>query len=293
MAIKLNTEQLDSIRRMEEALPQNRIRTQYKILAEGDSWFAYPKEYFFFGDASNVVTQLRELYPILKIKNISSNGDEAVAMIVGSSKLDFLDRITREEFDLILFSGGGNDIVGRYDFEYFLQPQENASDFRSYIVMERFERRLNQIRNAYTDLIELVVLACQLEIAKAESARISKIPPIVTHTYDIAIPNSQGAVFAGGLFELDEGRSWMQPYMEKYGIKDLEIQQRIVKFMLEELARMLGEIEAEYSEYFKVVNTQGTLEPNEWLNEIHPTPQGFEKIARKIYEEGIKHFLNA
>lgn len=292
MAIKLNTEQLDTLRRIEEALPQDRTRQQYKILAEGDSWFAYPKEYFFFGDASNVVTQLKELYPFLRIKNISSNGDEAVAMIVGSAKLDFLDRITREQFDLILFSGGGNDIVGRYDFEYFLQPQTNATNFRDYIVRERFERRLNQVRNAYTDLIELVVLACQLEIAKGESARISRIPPIVTHTYDIAIPSSQGAVFAGGLFELDEGRSWMQPYMEKYGINDLEIQQAIVKFMLEELAKILGEIEAKYGEYFKVVNTQGTLEPNDWLNEIHPTPQGFEKIARKIYQEGVDHFLN-
>ena len=43
------------------------------------------------------------------------------------------------------------------------------------------------------------------------------------------------------------------------------------------------------SKRFKVVATQGTL-PNEtdWLNELHPTKKGFEKIARKIYAEMLK-----
>jgi hypothetical protein len=39
---------------------------------------------------------------------------------------------------------------------------------------------------------------------------------------------------------------------------------------------------------FRVVDTRNFIEENEWLNEIHPTGEGFKKIADRIYNEGIK-----
>ena len=95
-------------------------RNPKRILAEGDSWFAYPRRFFAFGDASNVVQVLgkKKTYVIL---TTASNGDEAVIMMSGDQKFSLMKKLKHIEFDVILFSGGGNDIVGKYDFDFFLK----------------------------------------------------------------------------------------------------------------------------------------------------------------------------
>lgn len=74
---------------------------QPKLLAEGDSWFAYPREYFIFGAPANVIHHLRD-YNEFVIHNTARNGDEAVAMLVGDAKLDMLERLNGDQYDLLL-----------------------------------------------------------------------------------------------------------------------------------------------------------------------------------------------
>ena len=50
--------------------------------------------------------------------------------------------------------------------------------------------------------------------------------------------------------------------------------------MLLSLDRLLAQIEREHRENVVYVRTQGTLSPmSDWSNELHPTEQGFRKIA--------------
>ena len=135
MAIQID---FDNIERLRKGKPETRaVRSREKfrdlkrtyrelktILAEGDSWFAYPPKYIVFGAANNVVDCLKKDYrEAFLIDDIASNGDEAVAMLSGDSKMELLRRISEDKFDILLFSGGGNDIVGRYDFDCFLLPK--------------------------------------------------------------------------------------------------------------------------------------------------------------------------
>jgi hypothetical protein len=62
-----------------------------KILAVGDSWFAYPRKFFLFGD-------------------------EIVDMASGNQKFSLLKALNHIPFNILLLSWGGNNIVGRYDF---------------------------------------------------------------------------------------------------------------------------------------------------------------------------------
>ena len=89
-----------------------------KILAEGDSWFAYPRRFLIFVKDANIIDHLAEK-PNLIILNSSKNGDEAAEMVSGDQKRAYLKRISKMDFNLVLFSGGGNDIVGRYDFDFY------------------------------------------------------------------------------------------------------------------------------------------------------------------------------
>lgn len=240
-----------------------------KILAEGDSWFAYPRRFFIFGKDSNVVQCLAEKKDLV-IYSTSECGDEALAMMSGEAKLSLMKRIKHTDFDLILFSGGGNDLVGRYDFGFFINTMEPGMTWQDCINRPRLERKLSQIRLVYEELIE-----------RAMDFSVNKAIRVVTHTYDIAIPDRKGfAVF--DIFPM--GRSWMYPYLRSAGISDPGDQQNIARFMLTEFASTLKSVETRFPHVFKVVDTQGTLtKQSQWRNEIHPTPQGFRLISEKIY----------
>lgn len=290
MAIQIDFATIDTLRKNVGGKRAVRTRDNFrilsktypdkkKVLAEGDSWLAYPPKFILFGAASNVVDWLKEKHSdTLLIDDISSNGDEAVAMLSGDSKLEFLRRINEEHFDILLFSGGGNDIVGRYDFDYFLLPKTTGNTWEGCINRRRFQRRLEMVERAYADLVELVV-------QYSENPNIQ----IVTHTYDIPIPSKDGATFFGGLLQVDNGRSWMYPFLLDKGISDLSDQCAIARYMLTEFKEVLNRVAAAADGRLKIVDTHGTVNPDEWVNEIHPNSEGFEKVAEKIFEEGLSH----
>jgi hypothetical protein len=179
--------------------------------------------------------------------------------------------LDKEKYALILFSGGGNDVVGAFDFPFFIRRMEPGMTAEELIVDERLDRRLEQITNAYLDLVEWV----------GESKK-NGATPIVSHAYDLAVPMAQGAVFVGGVVRVYGGRSWMHPYLLDKGIVDKALQTQVVHRLLVRFKEGLQSVQAAHPERFHLVDTQGTLREDEWLNEIHPTSDGFRKIAGKI-----------
>ena len=112
-----------------------------KVLAEGDSQLAYPRKYIVAGSAANIVDQLSKKRDLL-IYSSASNGDEAVAMLSGDQKFSLLKRIQNNQFDFLLFSGGGNDIVGRYDFDFLIKKMVSGMTWRDCINNERLVIKL-------------------------------------------------------------------------------------------------------------------------------------------------------
>lgn len=242
-----------------------------KILAEGDSWFAYPRKYLSFGKDANIIDHLAEESGLI-IYNTSSNGDEAVSMLSGESKLSFLKKLSHNYFDYLLFSGGGNDIVGRFDFDFFIQENTGNLIWQECIHKERVELKISQIKATYEILCELT-----REYSKNEKIK------IITHTYDYIQPRAEGYE----LFDLIPlGKAWIYPYLAKKKILDPDAQKNIVNYLLGKFKTAVQEVSIKYN-YFIVVDTQGTVRSNEWRNEIHPSSSGFGKIAKKIYLEGL------
>ena len=293
MNIQIDFEAIDRLRKGKRETRAVRSRALFRdlaraspqlkrVLAEGDSWFAYPPKFIWFGGANNVVDWLKKDYGNqFLLDDLSSNGDEAVAMLSGDSKLEMLRRLNEDHFDILLFSGGGNDIVGRFDFDYFLLPKTATNTWQDCINYSRFERRLKQIQLAYADLVELT-----LQYSANPDIR------ILTHTYDLAIPSKEGATFFGGLLQIDGGRSWMYPYLVDKGITGFADQKAIVHHLLTEFKTAMQQVAADCRGALLVIDTHHTVKANEWLNEIHPNSQGFHKVAQKIYEQGIKPLLS-
>lgn len=241
-----------------------------KILAEGDSWFAYPRQFLLVGRDANVINHLADK-PNLLILNTSSVGDEIVDMMSGDQKFSLLKRLSRFKFDIVLLSGGGNDIVGRYDFGFFLKERKPGTDWKACINLNRLNLKLKQIELSYRELVERIL---------------DTVPDIriVTHTYGLALPSTVG-------FELFDiiplGKSWMYPYLVQKKIDDREDQRKIVRHIMVKSKNTLFKVQKDYQDRFKVVDTQGLLKEEHWLNEIHPTSEGFGLVAEKIYDEGI------
>lgn len=238
-----------------------------KILAEGDSWFAYPPKFIAFGQASNVVAHLGSNHDMV-VYSSASSGDEAVAMLSGPEKRSLCKRIQANNYDFLLFSGGGNDIVGRYDFDFLLQAKKPGGSWESCIKKDRLANKLEMLRLVYEDLIDRTY-----EYSGNRNIK------IVTHTYDQAIPSMEG-------FELFNtvplGKAWMGPFLKKKEINDPEDQKQIVSYILNAFRGMLLETQAMFPGQFYVVDTWGSVRDDQWLNEIHPTPAGFGTVAGKI-----------
>lgn len=248
---------------------------QINIVAEGDSWFAYPPEWLIAGPNSNVMDHILDHLTKKGLVNTlcrPSNGDTAVNMMKGSQykALSKLLKSKGDKVDLYLFSAGGNDIVGEEDLLPLLKPYKDGNTADQCIKKGKLKEKLDAVIGAYEKLLKL-------------RDRLAPDMQIVTHTYDIAKPAKDGAEFLWGV-EISE--PWIYPSLTHptINIPD-ELHVDIVRILLGGFATRIKALETR-SKGFYVEDTQGTLRIGhtaDWLNEIHPTPSGFKRIARKFY----------
>jgi len=258
-----------------------------KILAVGDSWLDYPNLEQFFKN-TNIVQHLGSKHAVA-VYTIANSGEEAVESITSGKKGELLDRLEEYEFDLILFSGGGNDIVGKYDFSFFIKENDAPNSYKDYIIEDNFKLKLTQVISSYEVLIRMVKMYSKNRNIK-----------ILTHTYDIAVPAEDGAKLLDLITVIEP---WIYPYLVEKGIDSEEDQEDIVRELLtafkDELIKLQNKMNGdnnfsdryEYRDMFHVVNTQGTLSIHQWINEIHPSSYGFKDISDKIYEDGLKELF--
>jgi hypothetical protein len=248
------------------------------IVAEGDSWFAYPRKWIAAGPDTNIIHHIADKVADtdkVNLLRLASNGDEAVNMTSGK-QMKALYKIlknNREHIKIVLFSGGGNDIVGRDDMLPLLHEYEEGMTALDCVNAERFQRKLESIMLAYHRLIDL----CSDIVPDAK---------IVTHTYDIPKPENSGAEFFWGLIKT---KPWVYPYLKRKKIPG-EFHLPIMQHMLGNFAQELIKLGAAPAtrDHIVVVDTQGTLRPGhntDWLNEIHPSRAGFKRVSKKIYRQ--------
>lgn len=244
-----------------------------RIYAEGDSWFAYP--------GTNVITEIRDDAagdPVICHK--ASSGDEAADMLSGKQRhalmkdfeelkkrndhLRSKDSAISVEPHFLLFSGGGNDIVGGHDFPMLIQNKPAGSPPHMFVREGRFKNRLDQIRTSY------------MEIGFIRDDFFPNCP-IITHKYDFPIPSNTGVQ----VFGINIIRSWMKPYMDEIGINSADDQKGIARYLISQFGAMLDQLKGIINN-FHVINTHGLLGPGDWQNEIHPTNEGFGWVAEKF-----------
>lgn len=226
-----------------------------KILAHGDSWFSYPKILLTGGSVIDHLSDRLEL----PIKNMAHAGDGTETMLGLRKREELICNLP--DYDVLLFSGGGNDIAGD---QFILWVEDNkGTGIDAAINRLALRHKLDSIEDNYRDLIQI---------------RDETNPNclLVTHGYDFPIPSDQGVCGLG---------PWLKPGLVHCGWTDPIDQFEIVKWVMQEFDARLTSIEAEQKRLGKRhvhVRTQGTLGASDWANEIHANRQGLDKLAAKF-----------
>jgi hypothetical protein len=234
-----------------------------QIMAQGDSWFEYPVP--FFGGSIIPRLESRLGVPIL---NLAKAGDEARYMLGVDERKILIEHLTNGcpaggPWDVLLFSGGGNDIVGN-PMALWVGDWNPALPPAGQILQPRFDAALALVRAAYEDLIAL-------------RDRLSPTTQLVFQGYDFAIPDGRGICHLG---------PWLKPTFDLHLFPTIAAGQAVVKVMLEQFAAMLTSLVGPKVTF---INGQGTLAPvtSSWHNELHPAKAGFEKFA-DIFQAKLK-----
>lgn len=240
------------------------------LLAEGDSWFDYPVPE---GNMprTDVLAHLNALpqNPPL-ILSLAHWGDATTQMLGLKQRAKLRQVLTQptRPFDAILFSGGGNDVVGDTFTLWLKQASSPAANPAQAVNDDALEAVLGVVRAAYRDLMSL-----RDELAPGV--------PIFTHGYDFAWPTNIGVCAIVG--------PWLAPSLRARGwmVDDSQAQVArgavIVEAILTRFNAMLGQLARAPGANLVVVQTQKTLVPTtDWANELHPNRAGFAKIAAQF-----------
>lgn len=243
------------------------------LVAEGDSWFDYP-----FYD----VLQLLDDDHGWDIEQVAHRGDSVESMAYDGGQLDdfvrAVERVARrgEVPHAILISGGGNDVAGDA-FAMLLNHRSSPVYGLNPTVIEGVLQ--TRVHVAYTTVISAVTAACEALLG----ARV----PILLHGYDYPVPDGRGVL--GGWGPLPG--PWLEPGFREKGYDDLAERVAIARDLIDRFYTMLGAVVTTPAfAHVRFVDLRNTLSTDLssgryrtwWGNELHPTRQGFAKVANQF-----------
>lgn len=234
-----------------------------RVFAEGDSWFDYGVPLF----GGGVIPRLEDRLGV-PILNLAKGGDETRFML-GVKQRQLIARHLADgcpdgqPWDLMLFSGGGNDIVDE-PLALWVNPFDPTKSPKQLLNQARFSTALAMVQAAYEDLIAL-------------RNQLSPGTHLAFHGYDFAIPDGRGICHLG---------PWLKPAFDLHGYPaDLVVSTAVVREMLTQFGTMLAALAKKPGITF--INAQGGLPPVKasWHNELHPSKASFKQVADRFKAE--------
>lgn len=231
------------------------------VLAFGDSWFWYPIPGI--GNLSNRFLDFGR-YQAIDIVALGKNGMEIA--YPGKGVLSDLTTFLQWEsktIDMITISGGGNDFAGADDLDPLLKKGK-VNDAKSWFKTKETGELFASVKAGYERVIYLRDTFCPTV-------------PIVTHCYDYAQVTGKGLLWFS---------PWIKPSLVKIGMPE-SLHADAIRFIIDSLADVQTALSGNL---YHFVDTRNLLVAGDWSNELHPTGDGFNKIARPFFPVFQKYF---
>lgn len=248
----------------------------HRLLAEGDSWFSINAV-----PGTNLLHALTFEHPTI-ILNIAEPGDRIVRMST-LVKNPWLRKFTTESnfaarWDLLLLSGGGNDLIDSLDAILKTPAVAGSTDPVDYVDAPQLADLIDKIQKGFRRLADL----------RDQPGSTCAGKPIVTHMYDYVTPRPSPARFFLG----DALGPWLLPALEAKGVP-AEVHMPVARLLLGHLGDAIHALTEgpERIDNFHVVRTREALAPapadargrvGDWENEIHPSAEGYRKLSELV-----------
>lgn len=227
------------------------------ILALGDSWFWYP--------FNNLLIPIWGLWA--GAKNVLAQGmvgAEATELASGKWLKSFRAALKGyDPLDAVLLSAGGNDFAGMDDMSRILKPDCSGAaageDCFNATATEKL--MFHDVADAYATLLD--------EIKQHQPDTL-----VFVHNYDYAVPTGKGVLGFG---------HWLKDPMDAVGVP-AAVQPLAVDYLINLFSDALAQTQKDFPGHVLIVDSRGTLAPDEWANELHPTPAGFDKIVKRAWQ---------
>lgn len=240
------------------------------LIALGDSWFSYP---LYGGSLINRIADLMGGSQSIRVE--ATPGAEIGDFVHGKlrHKARQLLQFDAPKASGILLSGGGNEFAGSSDLLPLLHP--DCSGAKS--AAECFRPGKPDDKGTVPWLMSLTLENYSTLLTRA-FARLPKGAKAVLHTYDYAFPTGKGLI----------GKGWVLPSLKAANVPE-HLHRECIRYLIDEFAEILESLQRRWPDRVVIVDSRGTLESvDEWANELHPTPEGFKKIAEKCWRPVLK-----
>jgi hypothetical protein len=233
------------------------------VIAEGDSWFSYSDVIGQLDDPKNTgVPKDQRAWALLRLEKA---GDEVLAILSGAQRSRLREYFGRWKLDALLFSGGGNDIIGP-DLLPLLRDCAADAPAPERIQFSRFERRLRQIQDCYRELLDVL----------ADAGQGCKV---FVNSYDYIVPSDDGAELFG---VVKISGPWVKPHLEAKNVPESQYGE-VIRILIDAFATAIDQVASEPRGVGRLVRveTRDTVK-GEWKDEIHPGTRGAQRVAKKF-----------
>lgn len=270
----------------------NQLALDHLVYAEGDSWFdkftPIPSE------GTNLLEEIRTPF-VTGVVDVAHIGDEVRDMVRGWQASRTREMFRLFSFKAILLSAGGNDLKN-----VFADLFENKGLVRQGQPSRLSAEDLADLETpaSYTEFFEDVLTNIRRFVDMRDGAKnpMTRQAPIFLHGYDFLQPRPAGAaVFVGSRIG---GGPWLYPALKSAGLTDAQMRS-VADAIVDELNRQL-QLAFAGAANVHVIDQRGLLTPaepgstgpsNDWIDEIHPTEQGFATLARNRWDVEVSRAL--
>jgi lysophospholipase L1-like esterase len=243
------------------------------VLGLGDSWFHY-----FAADCFDAFK-----YELgLDATTLAVEGTQILEMAAQPRQLQQLDALIQSNGAegrwpcVILLSACGNDVV-HPKLEKLLVDRHRIDDLKDALAVEPTRLFVDvRLRAALTKVLRAIDAIAM--------AHVGRRLPILLHGYADPYPDGRGAL--GSALP-----SWLKPSFDKRGYAEDRLDERhtVMATLIDRLNRMQQSVAASLVEEgldVRHVDLRPVLKsPADWQNELHPTPEGFRRVARRLAQE--------
>ncbi len=280
-------------RQLEEALV---------VLAEGDSWFQFPKLYVY-----RPVHDL--IYHLLQdrkyaVKTLSAGGDWLASI---AHQDEHLAALAEVKPNVLLLSGGGNDLVGGgriSDMVSTVMPlAEDARRSRllslrqntsSALDQTRYRNGLRFVRPEFLDFLNQYFLVYfHLVWHLHQDATLDDLL-IIVQGYDYVLPNNQpkGRLLRRLINRAVGNGKWLYEPLHAAGINNDEDKRDVMYVLIYEFNEMLSTL-ANYSGFQRLfhLDVRGFAVEDDWYDELHLITDKNKLLAQQ-YQGLITQYFN-